>query len=198
VVAFYSRGGDFQGNPFIGIQPFGMTSQDRDALLAFLRNALTDPRAAQGLPPFDHPTLFADSGRAPQIYGVGTAGGSGRPLRLFSPEPPILGNPTFRFAIDDGVAGAPVLLLLDLAGGDATLFGVRVHVGMTAAMVALDFGVLSSDVRNPGWTSAAIGLPTETALHGVSLHLQAIAADPGAAAGLVSSPGLRLTLFAGR
>lgn len=198
VVDFYSRGGDFHANPFIGIQPFGMTTQDRDALLAFLRNALTDPRAAQGLPPFDHPTLFIDSGRAPVSYGTGTAGGSGRPLRLFSPEPPILGNPTFRFAIDDGIAGTPVLLLLDVAGGDTTVLGVRVHVGMTAAMVALDFGVLSYDPVNPGWTSTAIGLPETPALHGVALFLQAIAVDPGAVAGLVSSPGLRMTLFAAR
>lgn len=199
VVDFYGRGGDFPNNPFLGIQPFGMTAQDRDALVAFLRHALTDPRVAQRLPPFDHPDLFADGARAPQSYGTGTPGRNGRPLRLFSPEPPVLGSPSFRFAIDGGVAGAPVLLLFDVAPGDSTVLGVRVHVGATAALVTLDFGVLSADPNNPGWTSATAGLPADPALDGVALYLQAIALDAGAApAGLASSPGLRLTLFAGR
>ncbi len=198
VVDFYSRGGDFQQNPFLGIQPFGMTAADRDALLALLRDALTDPRIAARQPPFDHPTLFADGPRAPASYGVGTPGFGGRPLRLLSPEPPVLGRASFRVAIDDGVAGAPVMLLVDLAAGSLDVFGVRVNVALTSAFIAADLGLLASTTGNAGWTSIAVDLPDDPTFHGVSIYLQAIALDPAAAAGLASSPGLRLTLFAAR
>jgi len=198
VVDFYARGGDFPANPFLGIQPFGMTPQDRDALIAFLRHALTDPRVAAAAPPFDHPDLFATSARAPQTYGTGSAGSNGQPLRLFSPEPPLLGNPNFRFAVDGGVAAAPVLLLLDAAAGDAIVFGVRLHVAASAALVVLDFGWLSADPMNPGWSSTSLGLPLDRSLDGAAVYLQAVAADPGVPSGLASSNGLRIQLFAGR
>ncbi|MEZ5962352.1 MAG: cytochrome c peroxidase [Planctomycetota bacterium] len=197
VVDFYARGGDFPSNPFLGIQPFGMTSQDRDALLAFLRHALTDPRVAARQPPFDHPELFAAGTRAPRPYGSGSPGSQG-PLRLFSPEPPLLGNPTFRLTVDGAVGGAPVALLLDQAPGDHLRLGVRLHVAMTPALLLLDFGRASADPQNPGWTSTAVGLPADRALDGVSLFLQAVAADPLTTSGLQTSPGLRVTLFAGR
>ncbi|MEY4514808.1 MAG: hypothetical protein RLZZ450_6930 [Pseudomonadota bacterium] len=36
-----------------------LSQQELDAIVAFLRTGLTDPRAAAGLPPFDHPALSA-------------------------------------------------------------------------------------------------------------------------------------------
>lgn len=136
VIDFYVRGGDFV-NPFIGIQPIGMTEQDRAALMAFLRNALTDPRVARGLPPFDHPTLFAEGSRAPKTYGQGTSGTHGRTPTLFTPEPALIGRGTLRAAIDHGVPGAPTLLLIDTARADTTLSGIRVHVALTPALLAI-------------------------------------------------------------
>jgi hypothetical protein len=44
----------------------------------------------------------------------------------------------------------------------------------------------------------AVALPDDPALHGTALYLQALAADPEAPSGLMSSAGLSLTLFAGR
>ncbi|MFO1052046.1 MAG: cytochrome c peroxidase [Planctomycetota bacterium] len=38
-----------------------LSAIERGAVIAFLSNALTDPRVANGLPPFDHPKLFADA-----------------------------------------------------------------------------------------------------------------------------------------
>jgi cytochrome c peroxidase len=198
VVDFYSRGGDFPQNPFIGIQPFGMTAYDRDALLAFLRNALTDPRISNRLPPFDHPTLYAEGPRAPATYGTSTPGGGGRVLRVLSPEPPILGRPDFRIAIDGGAAGTPALLLLDLAAGSSNVLGVHINVALSPALIALDLGGLHANAGNPGWTSFAVGLPPDPAVAGVSIFLQALALDAAAPAGLAASAGLRLTLFAGR
>lgn len=58
VLTFYSQGGDFPGPDQANqINPFPLPPNARNALLAFLEDALTDPRVEQGLPPFDHPTL---------------------------------------------------------------------------------------------------------------------------------------------
>jgi len=56
VIEFYSAGGDFP-NP--GIAPFPLSATQRAQLEAFLAGALTDPRVAAELPPFDRPTLRA-------------------------------------------------------------------------------------------------------------------------------------------
>jgi len=198
VVDFYTRGGDFRGSPNIAIQPFPLNQQDRTALVAFLRNSLTDPRVASRQPPFDHPTLYSMSGRAARSYGVATPGSSGRPPRLVAVEPPLLGNSTFRIAVDDGVAGTPALLLLDAVAGSSRLFGVGINLGLTSSLLAADLGPLLGGAGTPGWTSFALGLPADPALSGASVYLQAIAADPGAASGLCASTGLAVTFFAPR
>ena len=68
VVEFYNRGGDF--NTFgdehqymdADIDVLGLTLQDKQDLVDFLRNALTDPRTVQQAAPFDHPQLFTPNG----------------------------------------------------------------------------------------------------------------------------------------
>lgn len=77
VVEFYNRGGDRRGpddddtTGFIGydapnggntnvhpsIKPLGLTDEEQQDLVAFLRNALTDNRVACEQAPFDHPAL---------------------------------------------------------------------------------------------------------------------------------------------
>ncbi len=54
VVEFYDRGGDFHVNQDVLIRPLGLTAGNKAALADFLRNALEDPRVANGDPPFDH------------------------------------------------------------------------------------------------------------------------------------------------
>ena len=76
VVEFYNRGGDRRGpvgNDTTGfgvnssnlapdIKSLGMTSAERADLVAFLKNALTDPRVAWERAPFDHPSLVIPDG----------------------------------------------------------------------------------------------------------------------------------------
>jgi cytochrome c peroxidase len=77
VVAFYNRGGDRRGpddndstgfvaadamnggtsNLHPAVKPLGLTAAEQADLVAFLRNALTDPRVACEQAPFDHPAL---------------------------------------------------------------------------------------------------------------------------------------------
>jgi len=82
VISFYLRGGDARGTPDAAqldplIIPRSITGPERDALLAYLRDALTDPRIAAELPPFDRPRLYTESTRMPTLVGSGVAGGNG-------------------------------------------------------------------------------------------------------------------------
>ena len=76
VLAFYGRGGEHRGsgsnntsgfgtNPSNldpDIRPLGLNLQERSDLLAFLKNALTDPRVAWEQAPFDHPSIVVPDG----------------------------------------------------------------------------------------------------------------------------------------
>jgi hypothetical protein len=67
VVEFYNRGGDFNTaseNSIMDpdIAPIGFTLQEKQDLVDFLRNGLTDPRTVAQAAPFDHPQLFAPNG----------------------------------------------------------------------------------------------------------------------------------------
>ncbi len=55
------------------IQVLNLTQQQKDDLLAFLGRPLTDPRLVDELPPFDRPTLYAESDRVPVVEGAGAA-----------------------------------------------------------------------------------------------------------------------------
>ena len=72
VVDFYDRGGNFPGsNTDSQIRPLGLTSTEKDALVAFML-ALTDERTRCEKAPFDHPSIDIPAG--PSIAAVGSAG----------------------------------------------------------------------------------------------------------------------------
>ena len=60
VVNFYNVGGEFFDNQDPAINPLGLSPQQIAQIVDFLQNGLTDPRVAQGLPPFDRPTLHSE------------------------------------------------------------------------------------------------------------------------------------------
>ncbi len=67
VVEYYNRGGDFNTvaevkNMDPDIEILGLTLQDKQDLVDFLRYALTDPRTASQSAPFDHPQLTVPNG----------------------------------------------------------------------------------------------------------------------------------------
>ncbi len=69
VVEFYNRGADFNLASEISIMDpdieplgLGLTLQEKQDLVDFLRNGLTDQRTAKQAAPFDHPQLFIPNG----------------------------------------------------------------------------------------------------------------------------------------
>ncbi len=77
VVEFYNRGGNFR-NPELDpdITALGLSSQEKEDLVSFLR-ALTDPRVAYEMKPFDHPQLFIPHGHPGDEFLVRDEGNSG-------------------------------------------------------------------------------------------------------------------------
>jgi cytochrome c peroxidase len=172
VVDFYNRGGDFHDANIDTLDPdiqkLGLTSDEEDALVAFL-NALTDDRVRRQQAPFDHPQLFVPDGERGdtnsvatdangnaiddffEIPAVGAAGGA--PLPPFptphtpSPAPPAETEPVAApapFSVDLGTvkggktADAPVTIN-SVGAGTLAVSGTRIE-GPDAA----DFSVAAS------------------------------------------------------
>jgi hypothetical protein len=73
IVEFYNRGGDFAGQNIQqldpNIQPLALTQQEKSDLVAFLRDALTDPRVVTQSAPFDHPEIYVPYGHPVDANG---------------------------------------------------------------------------------------------------------------------------------
>ncbi len=74
VVEYYNRGGDFNTFSEVkymdpDVEILGLTLQDKEDLVDFLRNALTDQRTVKQSAPFDHPQLFTPNGHAADANG---------------------------------------------------------------------------------------------------------------------------------
>jgi len=99
VVDFYNRGGDFHERNIDTLDPdiqtLGLTSSQKDALVAFL-NALTDERVRLQQAPFDHPQLFIPDGERGDTTSV-QADANGTALDNFFELPAV------------GAAGGPPL-----------------------------------------------------------------------------------------
>ncbi len=220
VVDFYNRGGDFTApNKPPVIRPLNMTPQQRAALLAFLRRPLTDPRVQAQQAPFDRPTLYIESDRAPVIDGVGSPGPDGIVPQMIAIEPPLLGNPSFTVALLGGAfaEGSRAVLVID----DAPL-PVGGPVPNVAGAVRVVETSIQGDSSTGMFASASVALPDDPALLGVELFarwyvigarsakdprtglgsddagaINAPSGDPSSAdAFLAASPQARFTMFA--
>jgi hypothetical protein len=77
VVEFYNRGGDFNTiaelsimDPDVEDMGLGLTLQEKQDLVDFLRNGLTDQRTVKQAAPFDHPQLFLANGHLATARGA--------------------------------------------------------------------------------------------------------------------------------
>ncbi len=195
VVDFYARGGDFNAANRDGrIRPLGLSTADRDALVAFLQ-ALTDPRVRNNQPPFDRPTLFSESTRVPSEYGGGTAGGGNIVPAMVANEPPHIGHGRFAIGLAQAAGGSPVALLLDVAANrtGTPVLGIMVHVAMSPAMVVIP-DVVSGSGNGAGWTSSVLPVPPVPDLRGQSVFGQWIVGDVSTGS-LAASRAVEFTIF---
>lgn len=196
VVEFYDRGGDFFVNQDPAINPLGLTPQQKTDLVAFL-GALTDPRVAAGLPPFDRPVLYSESDLVPDHFGTGSPGAGGFTPRFVAFEPAVIGSPNFTFGIADARGGAPAFLALDVARSlpGTIVSGLPFHLAGSFAFTVLPLGVTAGTGDGNGWLSVTSALPPSPGLPGFELVMQAFLADPAGVSGFAATEGLELEFF---
>ena len=200
VVEFYSRAGDFHVNQDQRIQPFQLLPGDRDAIVAFLRNALTDPRVTLGTGPFEHPTLANEAGRYAKAYGVGTPGTDGFVPRFATDDPSYVGNNSYTISLDRALGSKPAILVFDTAPGTGSLVwgNVQIWIAGTTALTGIDAGLLRAGGAGVGWGSWSFKIPNNPALGGGAAYLQGFVMDPGAVYGVAATGGLRVGFFGQR
>ncbi|PYS69972.1 MAG: hypothetical protein DMF73_13745, partial [Acidobacteria bacterium] len=191
VVAFYNRGGDFDA-PNINhnlIRPLGLSPQQQSDLVAFLRNALSDPRVVAGTAPFDRPTLYSESNRVPQITGSGTQGAGGNIPQATAIEPPLVGNPSFTLAVSNALGGAQAVLVID--SNDP---GTGPSIPATASFARISL-TLSGSGAGQGFGSASLLVPANSVLVGSTFFGRWFVKDASAAGGVAVSPAFKFTVF---
>lgn len=188
VVQFYNQGGDFPGfNKDANIQPLGLTPQQQAALVAFLSRPLTDPRVSAELPPFDRPTLYSESAFVPSSFGVASPGSGGVAPQLIALEPPQLGATNWTVGIDGALGGQVAGLVLTTGATAGLPFqGATSFVDISQAIGVLRIPSLGGSGIGDGWGSWTIDLPSNPALLGTTLYVQAFVLDP-------TGPGERLS-----
>lgn len=188
VVEFYDREGDFGPNE-LELQPIALSAQQKADLVAFLSRPMTDPRVAAELPPFDRPTLYAESSRVPAIEGSGLPGSGGLVPAAVAIEPPLLGNPGFTVAVWSGLGGARALLVID-----------DQDPGLAAVPASGDFAfettVLGGAGAGEGFGSVTLQVPEDPELEGTEWFGRWYITDTGGGSFAAVSRLIRFRLFA--
>ncbi|HEX5054842.1 MAG TPA: cytochrome c peroxidase [Planctomycetota bacterium] len=197
VVDFYARGGDFADNrdPLVDAISGHIFIVDNLQLQALL-HALTDPRVAQELPPFDRPRLASEGPNMPVAFGTGTAGTGGLPPRITALGPAYLGNPALGVGVERLAPNLFTALLLDTAGSatPTSVLGHELHLAWSPALQILLTGLSLPAPDGRGYATAVFHLPADPTLAG-TYWLQWAALDGNGPAGLASSDALRLTVY---
>jgi hypothetical protein len=179
------------------LQP-DVTQDELVALIDFLGNALTDPRVAQRLPPFDRPTLRSE--RMPydsNVFGDAVAGTGGFEPEIAAASPPFLDNPRFEIGLGRVLSGARAVLVLSSAR-TAARHGRARHPGRRRARRrdALDVRDLRRGTRQ-GRGDVPLVRARDPALIGLQLHGQWFVGDTGAPRGVAVSRAATFEFFGG-
>lgn len=190
VVEFYNRGGDFTApNKPFSIHALGLNTNQKAAMVAYLRGPLTDHRVRDALPPFDRPSLFSEEVMAPMVTGAGVQGSGGFEPIPVAVEPPHSGNPEFTIGVYRGLGGAAARLVIDFLepAADGT-------PGPTPPFVDLPTTLQGSGDGN-GFGSVTLAIPTDPELLGQTLYARWFVDDPGAPNSLAASAVVRFRVF---
>ncbi|MEQ1832136.1 MAG: cytochrome c peroxidase [Candidatus Eisenbacteria bacterium] len=186
VVAFYNRGGDFNApNKPPVIRPLGLTPQQQAALVAFLREVLTDNRVRDGVFPFDRPSLYSEAELVPQNSGSGAPGTGGIAPQAVALEPALLGNPSFTVGVQRALGGANAVLVID--ANEPPADPVIPATG--------SFARIEVTLQGAGFGSATLAIPTNAALVGQRFHGRWYVNDPAAVGGVAYSQAFTFQIF---
>ncbi len=190
VVAFYNRGGDFNGpNKAPAIHPLNLSAQQQADLVAFLKRPFTDPRVAAELPPFDRPTLYMESSRVPQITGTARTGSGAATPQIKAISPPLVGNPNFTVSVSSALGNASAILVIDAADP-----GVGTSIPASGSLARVTTNTQNTGAGN-GWASVNVAIPDSSAITGHTFFARWYVQDPAAVNGFSVSQTAQFTVF---
>ena len=196
VLTFYDNGGTLTENLDPAMVPLGLTSMERMRLLMFLQQALTDPRVAQRLPPFDRPTLYSEWGQWPQHFGVASGPPTGwQPVHV-TPRPAIIGMDAFGLGVACIPGGATGLLGIAASSAQPPLSagGVNVYIPLDAGTVLVPFQASGAQgIPGAGHASLSLAIPDTPLLSGVSFYAQWLAFDAAGPMGVSLTDAVQIT-----
>lgn len=187
---YLNGGGVDQSNldPFLfSLSKNGVTIADLLMVNDFVANGLTDPRVAQGLPPFDHPRLRSMTVPAPIVFGLDLPGATAP--RLIDAVPPWPGNADYKLGAFGGDGGGLAVLAFGLQPIIPTVF-----LGLPFNVAVNDFKLLSLSGA-PGTAGVAtwhLPIPADPNLGNLPLYFQLFANDATAPGGVAASQGWEL------
>jgi hypothetical protein len=154
----------------------------------FVRTALTDPRVALALPPFDHPTLRSAAVPPPRVFGPALAGSS-EPF-LIDALPSYPGNNDYRIGLVGGTGAAPALLTWGLTSIEPSI----TVLGMPWQLNAIGWipFALQPHAAQPSAATWHLPLPNDPALAPIPFYFQLFVLDAQAPGGIAASRGWEL------
>lgn len=190
VVDFYDRGGDVN-NPNLDprMVPLNLTQTQKNNLVYFLRNSLSDQRVEDETGPFGSPLLYSESDRVPTISGTGVVGSNNKTPKLTAIQPPIMGNTSFTVAVENAKAGSQSTFVI--SNQDP---GVSAIPQQANSLIFASKTLITAN-NGDGHASLSVELPSDTTLNGTTLYGRWYIQDEQGIDGLAVSELLQFTLF---
>ncbi len=186
---YIAGGGPFPDNKDPLLRPLvGLPGINMQQIMDFVGNGLTDPRVAQGLPPFDKPTLYSERHPAgADRFGPANAGGNGIIPQLITRTPATLGGFGFKIGLREAPTTAAVAMLgLSRTAGSGTL--VRgVPFNLQGPVLQWIPAPIQVDDQGQGYTTFHLMLPAASNLLGTAFYAQAFVDDPSAPGGTAAA-----------
>jgi cytochrome c peroxidase len=199
VVNFYNIGGEFFDNQDPAINPLGLSALQISQIVDFLQNGLTDPRVAQGLAPFDRPTLHSELVPPnPLVYGSSSSGSFPQEPFIIPFQPAFVGNPQYTLGLGHAIGQTlSVLAMSGTAAVPGTSFnGIPVNIALNPAPLIVPVTLSGpAGVAGQGLGSVTVAIPNDPGLVGVTYFAQWFVPDALAPGGIAASRGIQITIF---
>ena len=191
-VFFYNQGGGlFLDNKDPLLAGIVMSPQTAADITEFISGALTDPRVAAELPPFDRPSLASEGTSAPVLVGTGVAGTGGIVPSMIAITPSKAGNREFKLGLGDARGGSRAVLAVRATAPGTVTGGYEHGTWMLAGAPV----VLPGSGAGKGYATWTRPIADDPALIGTELWLQWRVEDPQAPRGLARTPWAHVTIF---
>lgn len=175
-------GGPFELRSLLVPGQPGLTPLERQAVIEFLRDALTDPRVAAGLPPFDHPTLYSQTtpfGSNLSRPATASMPGGWQPLMICDVPPLVekVGGPSW-WKIGVGSNGAGLGGPIIPPGSTATLWFGNTDAAAGPFYLTAPVPLVALPTTAQGFATAQVPIVLNPGMIGVTAYLQWVVMDP--------------------